>query len=154
MTRLAFLIACCSVGSPAVAGPAEDATSAVTTVLDKFNGGDINAFFAAHQQGATIVDEFAPYIWNGQDSVQRWAGNYAQDAKKRGITGGHVDYGKPLQAVSDGASAYIVLPTTYRFVQNGKRMAGKSNMTFVMSHAGSTWKIASWTYSGATATAE
>jgi hypothetical protein len=47
--------------APALAGPAEDATSAVTSVLDRFNGGDIDAFFAAHQNDAIIIDEFAPY---------------------------------------------------------------------------------------------
>ena len=36
----------------------------------------------------------------------------------RGISGGRVDYGKPLEATGDGNAAYIVLPTTYRFTQN------------------------------------
>ena len=125
---------------PATAGPAEDATKAVTTVLDKFNGGDAAAFVAAHRDGAIITDEFEPYIWSGTGSVKTW----------RGISGGRVDYGAPLQASSDGSSAYIVLPTTYSFTQNGKKMAGKGSMTFVMAKTGADWKIASWTYSGAT----
>ena len=33
--------------SPTFAAPVDDATAAVTTVLDKFNGGDIGSFFAA-----------------------------------------------------------------------------------------------------------
>ena len=140
--------------TPAAAGPAEDATSTVTSVLDKFNTGDINAFFNAHQAGAVIVDEFAPYTWGGANSVQRWAGDYMKDSARRGISGGRVDYGKPLQANSNGTSAYIVLPTTYRFIQNGKKMAGKGSMTFLMTRPQSDWKIAIWTYSGATPTPE
>ena len=136
--------------TPGQASPAEDATADVTTALDKFNGGDANAFFAAHQDGALIVDEFAPYIWSGPQSAQRWLGDYGKDAEKRGISGGRVDYTSPIQANSDGASAYIVVPTTYRFTQKGKNMAGKGSMTFVMSRSGKDWKIASWTYSGAT----
>ncbi len=135
---------------PAVAGPAEDATKAVTTVLDKFNGGDVAAFQAAHRDGAIIVDEFAPYSWTGAGSVKRWLDAYGADAAKRGISGGRVDYGAPLQANSDWRSAYIVLPTTYSFAQYGKKMVGKGSMTFVMAKAGADWKIASWTYSGAT----
>ena len=61
-----------------------------------------------------------------------------------------VDHGKPIQAVSDGNSAYVVLPTTYRFTRKGTKMAGKGSMTFVMRRAGNAWKIGSWTYSGAT----
>lgn len=142
------------VATPAEAGPAEDATAVVTSVLDKFNAGDINTFFAAHQDGALIVDEFAPYVWGGPGSAQRWAGDYAKDAEARGISGGRVDYAAPIQASSDGASAYVVLPTTYRFTQSGKKMAAKGSMTFVMARRGPDWKITSWTYSGATPSAE
>ena len=140
--------------SPANAGPAEDATAAVTTVLDKFNGGDIEAFFAAHRDGALIIDEFAPYVWGGAASAQKWAGDYMKDAEARGITGGRIDYGKPVQAASDGANAYIVLPTTYRFTQKGAKMAGAGSMTFVMTRTGGEWKISSWTYAGAAPTPE
>ena len=140
--------------APAGAGPAEDATLAVTTILDKFNGGDVDAFIGAHREGAIIVDEFAPYVWGGPGSAQRWVGDYSKDAEARGISGGRIDYGKATQAGSDGSSAYIVLPTTYRFVQKGAKMAGAGSMTFIMTRAGKDWKISSWTYSGATPAAE
>jgi hypothetical protein len=39
------------------------------------------------------------------------------------------------------------MPTTYRFVQNGLKMAEPSNMTFVIKHGHAGWKITSWTYS-------
>ena len=138
------------IAAPAHAGPAEDASSAVTTILDRFNAGDVETFLAAHADGAVIVDEFAPYVWSGAGSAKRWVDDYANDADARGISGGRVDYAAPVQAVSDGSSAYIVLPTTYRFTQKGAKMAGKGSMTFVMNRAGDDWKIASWTYSGAT----
>jgi ketosteroid isomerase-like protein len=138
------------VAAPAAAGPAEDATAAVTTWLDKFNGGDVAAFHAAHASNAVIVDEFGPHLWTGTNASKRWFDDYMKDSKAKGVSGGRIDYGKPLQAASDGTSAYVVLPTTYRFVQNGKKMAGAGSMTFVMAKAGKDWKIASWTYSGAT----
>ena len=151
--RNLFLILASSMmlAAPAAATPAEDATRTVTGVLDKFNAGDINAFFAAHETSATIVDEIAPFSWTGANAVQHWAADYAKDAARRGISGGRVEYGRPLQAISDGAHAYIVLPAIYRFKQSGKRMAGKGSMTFLMNRHGETWKIASWAYSGATA---
>lgn len=138
---------------PASAGPAEDATAAVTAWLDKFNAGDIDAFLAGHRDGAMIVDEFAPYSWGGSGSAKAWLDAYGADSEKRGITDPHMDYGAPIQANSDGSSAYIVLPTVYSFVQGGKKYAGKGSMTFVMSKVGAEWKISSWTYSGATPTA-
>lgn len=143
-----------SLSSPAVAAPADEAAAAVGRILDRFNGGDAQAFVAAHADNALIVDEFAPYQWSGARVAERWLRDYGKDAAKRGISGGRVDHGAPLQASSDGAHAYVVLPTTYRFTQNGKPMAGKGSMTFVMVKSGAEWKILSWTYSGATPSAE
>lgn len=142
------------VAVPAWAGPAEDATAAVTSVLDKFNGGDFYAFAEAHRDGALIIDEFPPYQWGGSGSVEQWGADHEKDAAAKGITAGRVDYGAPLQAHSNGNSAYVVLPTTYRFQQKGAKMAGKGSMTFVMVRNGGAWKIASWTYSGAKPTPE
>ena len=150
MRTAVILLASAFLATPALAGPAEDATRAVTTTLDRFNGGDVNAFLAAHEDDAIIVDEFAPYVWTGAGSAQRWAGDYMTDAGARGISGGRVDYEAPVQANSNGSTAYIVLPTTYRFMQRGSRMAGRGSMTFIMRRSGEAWRIASWTYSGAT----
>jgi ketosteroid isomerase-like protein len=136
--------------APATAGPAEDATVFVTTIMDKFNSGDAKAFVAAHADDAMIVDEFGRHVWTGKGSAKQWLDDYAADSKAKGVTGGRVDYGKPMQANSDGKTAYIVLPTTYRFMQNGQKMAAGGSMTFVVKKAGEGWKLASWTYSGAT----
>ena len=140
--------------TPAIAGPAEDATAAVRSVLDKFNAGDVDAFAAAHRDGAIIIDEFAPFSWGGSGSVQQWLEGYGKDAAARHISDGRMDYGKPIQANSNGSSAYVVLPTVYRFKQDGKPMKGPGSMTFVMVKTGKDWKISSWTYSGATPAAE
>ena len=152
MKLLCLLAAAALVATPAFAGPAEDATTVVTSVLDKFNGGDIDAFVNAHRDGAIIIDEFAPYSWGGAGSVKNWLVSYGKDATARGVSEGRVDYEKPIQTNSDGSSAYIVLPTVYSFKQSGKKMVGKGSMTFVMVRSGKDWKISSWTYSGATPT--
>jgi ketosteroid isomerase-like protein len=142
------------VATPAAAAPADDATAFVTNIMDKFNGGDAKAFLNAHQDSALIVDEFGAHVWTGSGSAKHWLDDYAKDSTARGITGGRVDYGLPIQANSDGTSAYVVLPTTYRFLQKGTKMAAVGSMTFVVTRSGDNWKIASWTYSGATAAPE
>ena len=145
-----------SIGAPALAqtsGSADEATKFVTTVIDKFNAGDTKAWVAAQEDNALIVDEFGPHVWSGAGSPQRWLDAYAKDAQTNGISGSRVNYGKPLQATSDGKTAYIVLPTTYSFVQKGTKMTEPSSMTFVVNRNGNGWKIASWTYSASGAAA-
>jgi ketosteroid isomerase-like protein len=136
-----------ALATPIQAAPADDAWSAVRAWLDKFNAGDMAAFFAGHADNAVIIDEFAPYAWTGPKAAQAWAQGYDLDAKPRAITEPRMDYAAPLRADSDGKSAYIVLPTLYRFNQNGRSMSAAGTMTFVMVHQGPSWKIASWTYS-------
>ncbi len=135
------------------ASPAEDATKFVTTIIDKFNSGDVKSWISAQADNTLIVDEFGPHVWTGAGSPQRWLDAYMKDAQASGVSGGRVDYGKPLQATSDGKTAYIVLPTTYRFTQKGTKMAEPGSMTFVVSRDGKDWKITSWTYSAAGAAA-
>ena len=142
-----FLAVSAAFVAPAAAGPAEDATSAVTTWLDKFNAGDVNAFKAAHAPNAVIVDEFGPYFWTGADTPQRWLDDYGKDSTANGISGGRLDYAAPIRASANEKSAYIVLPTIYRMTQGGKAKSAAGNMTFVMTKIGNDWKIASWTYS-------
>lgn len=144
---LLFLAATAAIAVPASAGPAEDATAAVITSLDKFNGGDAAAFHAAHAPNAVIIDEFGPYLWTGPNASQRWLEDYMKDAAASGISGGRVDYAAPIRASANDSSAYIVLPTIYRMQQGGKAKSAAGTMTFVMTRVGSEWKIAGWTYS-------
>jgi ketosteroid isomerase-like protein len=140
--------------SAEAAAPTDGAVKFVTTAIDKFNGGDVDAWVSAHADDAVIVDEFAPHVWAGAGAPKRWIEDYAKYSKANAVSGGRVDYDKPLLATSDGATAYIVLPTTYRFVQKGTKMAEPSSMTFVMKRVGeSGWKIASWTFSATAAAA-
>jgi hypothetical protein len=155
MRRSALIVAVFTstllVAAPASAGPAEEATGFVTSIMDKFNGGDSKAFVAAHEDNAVIVDEFGRHIWTGTGTAKQWLDDFTKMSSADGITSPRVDYGKPLQANSDGNFAYVVLPTTYRFVQKGAKMAEPGSMTFVVHHYGQQWKIVSWTYSGGAA---
>jgi len=135
--------------TPLQAAPADDAVKAVETWLDKFNAGDMDAFYAGHAPNAVLIDEFAPYMWTGKDAPRAWAEAFGADAKSQAITDPRMDHGAPSRAESDGKSAYIIVPTVYHIKKGGKPMSAKGSMTFVMSHGDGSWKIASWTYSAA-----
>ena len=138
-------------GSPAAAAPAPDPTAFVTTMIDKFNGGDTKAWVAAQEDNTYIVDDFGPHVWTGHGSAQRWLDDYMKMSKAEGISGGRVDYGKPIATDTGPETTYLVLPSTYRFVQKGAKMASTGSLTFVIKHDGKDMKIASWTFSGSTA---
>ena len=97
---IGIAIASVAISAPAAAqtAPADEATKFVTTIIDKFNAGDAKAWLSAQQDNTLIVDEFALHVWSGAGSPQRWLDAYANDTKQKGVSGGRVDYGKPLQA--------------------------------------------------------
>ncbi len=146
MLKILPLALALSLAAPAQAGPAEDATAAVTNWLDKFNAGDVAAFHAAHAPGAVIVDEFGPHLWTGANASQRWIEDFGKDATAGGITEPRLDYAAPIRASASNDTAYIILPTIYRMKQGGKAKSAAGTMTFVMTRTGNEWKIASWTY--------
>jgi ketosteroid isomerase-like protein len=147
------LVSSLNFAGPARAGPADDAAAFIAKAMDAFNNGDVKAWLAAQDDNTLIIDEFAPHNWSGAGSPQRWLDAYMKDSQINGITDGRVDYGKPLQARSDGTTAYVVLPTTYRFKAKGAKMAEPGSMTFAMKRDGTSWKITSWTYSASAAPA-
>ncbi|NJC06872.1 ketosteroid isomerase-like protein [Sphingomonas kaistensis] len=150
---IAFTSLLAATGSAAAAAPADEAAKAIATTLDKFNAGDVQAFIDAHTADAVITDEFAPYLWSGEGSVKRWLDDYAKDAAARKIENGRVLHGRQTQASSFGERAYVVLPTTYCMTEAGIPKAGEGHMTFVMTQAAGSWKIAGWTYSAPSPTA-
>ena len=135
-------------GTAVVAAPVDDATAMVTNVIDKFNDGNTRTFLSAHVDNAVIIDEFAPYVWSGRGTARRWLSDYNRMTKRQRVTDARLDYGKPIRADLDGKRAYIVLPTTYSFVQSGVKESEVSTMTFVVRRVHGRWKIASWTFSG------
>ncbi len=131
----------------ALAGPTEDATDTALKAVANIMT-DHEAFLAAHEKDAVIVDDFFPYVWKGAGSVQRWSADERKLLRTKHITQPRITSGKPLRALSDGGTAYIVIPITYDFLLDGQKASDKGTFTFVMQHAESGWKISSWSYNG------
>lgn len=148
MRRSALLLAFILMAPARVmAGPAEDATDAALKAVANIMT-DHQAFIAAQQEDAIIVDDFFPYIWKGAGSVQRWSDDERKLLRTKNITQPRITSGKPLRAFSEGGTAYIVIPITYDFLLHGKKASDKGTFTFVMQHVESGWKISSWSYNG------
>jgi ketosteroid isomerase-like protein len=122
----------------------------ITKFMDAFNKGDVPAAAATHAAGAdlTILDEVAPFLWRGPQAFQTWAGDLDADAKKHGITDQMVTIGAPTRIETDGAGAYVVVPSVYTFKQKGVAMREAAQMTFVLKKGPAGWLIHGWTWTG------
>ncbi len=125
-----------------------DAMAPVHRFVDGFNKGDIKMALAACADQASVIDDFAPYHWDGAGACSAWAQAYDGWAKKNGITEGAVSLGKVRTIEVEGDHAYAVVTAGYTWKQNGKPMREiGATFTFALHKSESGWLITAWTWS-------
>jgi ketosteroid isomerase-like protein len=151
MQRFIVLFICaivCSMNAGA-ASPSDEVTAQVTKFIDNFNKGDVKAARATHtENGVVIIDEVAPYIWQGNDSFKNWLDDLDKHDKPLGITDGKVTLGPVTRVEVEGDRAYVVFPSAYTFKQKGVAMTEAAQMTFALRKGGAGWKINGWAFTG------
>jgi ketosteroid isomerase-like protein len=135
--------------APAFATGAADVTAPIRQFIDAFNRGDTKTAFATYAPGdIQIIDEFAPHRWFGPHAPQDWAAAYDKNAQATGVTDGRVTYGTPTRIEIEGNVAYVVMPTAYLYKEHGVAMAEEGQVTAVLHHEASGWKMNAWTWTG------
>ena len=131
----------------AASAGASDQADVMATVHQFIDGQPATAIAACAQE-TSIIDEFPPYAWHGEGACARWSKDYAADMKKNGITGGVVTIGKPRHVDLAGDYAYVVVPASYRWKQNGKPMKETgSTFTAALQKTSAGWRITAWSWS-------
>lgn len=124
------------------------AMAPVHQFVDGFNKGDTKTALAACADQTSIIDEFPPHEWHGSGACAQWANDFDADSKKNGVTDGHVTLGAPRHVDITGDRAYVVVPSSYSYKQNGKPMKEiGSTFTFVLQKGATGWRIIAWTWS-------
>ena len=133
------------------AAKASDTLDVMRTVwhyVDAFNKGDAKAALADCGAQSSVVDEFPPYLWPGPTGCADWSNDFDAYVKKNGITEAKLTIGRLKQADVSGDRAYVVLPATFSFMQNGKRATESgSTWTLTLQKTGNDWLITSWAWS-------
>lgn len=133
--------------APSHTTPEADAMATVTRFAGAFNTGDAKAMVAMCAEQTVIIDEFAPYEWDGTGGCAKWGQAYGDDAAKNKITGGRVTLGKPLHVDVTGDRAYIVAPVSYEFMQDGKPVAEHASIiTVTLRKDAGAWRINGWAW--------
>lgn len=153
MQRLIVGFICAIVWSvnAGAASPNDEITAPVKQFIDAFNKGDVPAAAANNtEKGLVIIDEVAPYLWQGHDAFKTWLDDLAKHDKARGVTDGKVTLSAATRVEVDGDRAYVVVPSAYTFKQKGVAMKEAAQMTFALKKAPAGWRINGWTFTGPT----
>jgi ketosteroid isomerase-like protein len=154
MKKAALLaaLAIVSLAGPARASDEADAVAPIKQFIDGFNKGDAKTALAACASPAVVIDEFAPFLWQGANACADWANDFDADAKKNGITDGFVKLSKPRHVYVSGDRAYVVVPTAYDYKRNGKKVSQTGAVMAVTLQKGAAgWKITGWSWATGTA---
>lgn len=116
--------------------------------VDGFNKGDLKAAKATLTAAPSIVDEVAPFHWDGPKAFDSWVADLTRSEAAEGRTDGHVTMDAATREEVSGGRAYVIVPSTYTFKLKGATMHEVSQMTYVLAKGKSGWKIESWTWSG------
>ena len=121
----------------------------VRTFMAGFNTGDLAKSAALNSSaGTSIIDEFAPYTWNGVKAFDEWSAALDANSKALGITEAKVMLGSPIVKNITSAQAYLIYPSVYRYKLKGTSMRETGRIAIVLRKEASAWKIAAWTWTG------
>ncbi len=130
---------------PAQAAEAIDAgvLLPINTLVQSLNTGD-NGFKSAFATDATVVDEFAPFLWRGDNAGGKWLTDFGAFLKSVNFTQPHVTLNKVLSEQAKGDDAYVVESATFDGKMGNKPFTEQGVWTFVLHKASAhgPWVIA------------
>ena len=142
------LIACVVMAAAAGGTEKADPGATVHRFIDAFNKGDIETAEATHAPDVAIVDEVAPYQWQGHGAFKAWLDDLTKHDTANGVTDGNVKLGNTIRQEVTGDHAYVVVASEYTFKQKGVAMKEPSQMTFALRNGRDGWRIVAWTFAG------
>jgi len=149
MMRLVFALLCSLglAGTALAATPDPDILKPVQAFMDSFNKGDVKAAAATHAaSGVVILDEVAPYQWQGPGAFDKWLADLMAHDQQNGVTDGAMALGKVQRVESTATDAYVVQDAVYSFKQKGTPMRATAQFTVVLHKGDTGWLITGWAY--------
>jgi hypothetical protein len=142
-----LLLSCACVATPALAGGnAAAVLRPVHQFIDGMDAANAKASAAAFAPNASIIDEFAPYHWQGDDAFAKWDADFGAWAKAGGVSDVFITLRKPKHLNVSADHAYAVVPTLITFRQKGKKMREHGTFTFALTETATGWRIAAWAW--------
>jgi hypothetical protein len=111
------------------AASASDKTDAMAVVhkwVDAFNKADGKTGASYCADGAIIIDDFAPHVWQASGACASWYKDYEAFAAKAQIAAASVALGKARHLDVDSGYAYLVAPTTLSYTKDSKPVTDKA----------------------------
>ncbi len=106
--------------------------------------GDEALLAGAFAERVTIVENFAPFLFEGPDAVANWAREMRAHAE--GLSELKHDFGPAHDFSRAGDEVYFSLPTTWRGVTRGRPFTETGGWAFVLVGEDSAWRVRAYAW--------
>lgn len=111
----------------------------IEAIVAFMESGDATKLAGFADRDVAIIENFAPFVFDGPDAVTRWAAEMR--AHLQGVTGLKHTFG-PVQNFSvDGDTVFLSLPTNWTGVTNGRRFDEDGGWAFVLVRQRGEWRV-------------
>ena len=131
-----------------------DIASTISTFVDEVNSGKIEAALARFTHDVTIVEDLAPYRWQGQDAGSEWLTAMAANAERLEVTAVVMDLGMAQRIEVEGATGYAIFDGTVLLKTADQTLRESGLLTIALELHSDQWLISAMTWTGQRATNE
>ena len=127
---------------------ADDIAAVISTFVGEVNGGEIASALARFTADVTIVEDLAPYRWQGPEAGGHWLAAMAANAERMGVSSVIMDLGPAERIEVEGPAAYAIFAGTVVFDRPEGPLYESGRLTFALVDQGGAWRIAALTWTG------
>jgi ketosteroid isomerase-like protein len=150
LPALALALSLAAGAASAQLSPGSDPVMAtITRMTEAVNRGDMPTAFAAFTPSPMIVEDLAPYRWQGPGTPQAWVDGMGANAQAHGITTINMKLSPPTRIEITGDRAYAIVPGLLSYgLKDGHSEHAQGLITFLLLRTAGDWKIDSLVWSG------
>ena len=109
-----------------------DITSFVTDFVGEVNSGKFETALARFSNNATIVEDIAPFMWQGPQAGSEWLAAMATNAERLGVTSVAMELGEALRIEVDEGAAYAIFAGTVQLERADRTLREPGLLTFAL----------------------
>ena len=97
-------------------------------------------------EGLVVVENFAPFVFEGPDAFARWRDGFRGHVEVDELSQLQWRFGEAQDFAHEGEVAYFVLPTTWTGRTHGRAFSEDGGWAFVLERDAGRWRIRSYAW--------
>jgi SnoaL-like protein len=120
--------------------------AAVHRFVEAFNDDDVALMQAACAGETSIIDDFPPYQWTGDQATTKWYLDMAGMAGLYSMSEWSVMLDEPLHLIVSDRLAYVVVPVAARWLEDGTPADRTGYLTAALREIAEEWRISAFAW--------